>query len=216
MLSDERRAVAAHVSELARLTPGRTGNLSVRREDALAITPSGVPYDDIEPADVPVVSLDGTRLAGEWAPSSETPMHRHIYRRFDTGAIVHVHSPWATTLAVLREPLPPVHYMVALAGERVPVAAYATYGTEALAANAVEAMADADSDACLLANHGLVATGADADTAIETARTVESVARVYCQARAFGTPEELPPAEIERTARKLREYGPDENVPDDG
>lgn len=214
MLDEERHTVATQVASLQRLTPGRTGNLSVRRGDSVAITPSGARYDQIGPEDVPIVSLDGRHLAGELPPSSETPMHRHIYRRFDTGAIVHVHSPWATTLAVLREPLPPVHYMLALAGERVPVAAYATYGTEALAEHAVEAMADADSDACFLANHGLVTTAADADTAIEIARTVESVARVYCQARAFGTPEELPPAELERTARKLREYGPDEDAGD--
>ena len=209
MLGNERRTVAAQAPQLARLTPGRTGNLSVRQGDAVAITPSGVPYDDIEPEDVPVVGLDGTRMAGTWAPSSETPMHRHIYREFDAGAIVHVHSPWATTLAVLRQPLPPVHYMIALAGDRVPVTDYATYGTEALADNAVEAMEEADSDACLLANHGLVVKAADATAAIEVAETVESVARVYCQARAFGTPEELPSAEIDQTARKLGEYGPE-------
>jgi L-fuculose-phosphate aldolase len=210
MLGNERRTVATQASKLARLTPGRTGNLSVRRGDTVAITPSGVPYDDIEPEDVSVVALDGTRMAGKWAPSSETPMHRHIYRQFDAEAIVHVHSSWATTLAVLRQPLPPIHYMIALAGDRIPVADYATYGTEALAANAVEAMEEAESDACLLANHGLVAKAADAATAIEIAETVESIARVYCQARAFARPEELPSDEIERTARQLGEYGPDE------
>jgi L-fuculose-phosphate aldolase len=207
MLDAERRTVAARAGDLAALTPGRTGNLSVRRGDHLAITPSGVPYDEITADDVPVVSLDGEQVAGDREPSSETPMHRHIYDRFETGAIVHVHSPWATTLAVLGAPLPPVHYMIALAGERVPVAEYATYGTERLAANAVEAMAEAGSTACLLANHGLVATADDAEAAIETAGAVESVAQVYCQARAFGTPESLPTDEIRRVARKLDEYG---------
>lgn len=210
MLSDERRVVASQVSALERLTPGRTGNLSVRRGDRIAITPSGVPYDEIGPADVSVVSLDGERVSGKWAPSSETPLHRHIYRSFDAGAIVHVHSPWATTLAVLREAIPPIHYLIALVGNRVPVAEYATYGTETLAENAVEAMERADSTACLLASHGLVATAEDATAAIEMARTVESIARLYCQARAFGTPAEIPPDELERTARKLSEYGPDE------
>lgn len=208
MLDEERRTVAARVATLQQLTPGRTGNLSVRRGDSVAITPSGVPYDQIDPGDVPVVSLDGRHLAGEFAPSSETPMHRHIYRRFDAGAIVHVHSPWATTLAVLREPVPPVHYMIALAGDRVPVADYATYGTETLAQNAVEAMESAGSDACLLANHGLVATAERAASALEMAETVESIARVYCQARAFGSPELLSAAQLERTAEKLEAYGP--------
>lgn len=210
MLEPERRGVAERARRLAELTPGRTGNLSVRRDRRLAITPSGVPYDEIGPGDVPVVSLDGKRLAGSFAPSSETPMHRRIYERFEPGAIVHSHSPWSTTLAVLGESLPPVHYMIALAGETVPVAAYATYGTEALADNAVEAMEDAESRACLLENHGLVATGADADDAIETAVAVESVAQVYCRARAIGEPQELSSGDIEAAARKFEAYGPDE------
>lgn len=209
MLDAERRQIATRVSELAALTPGRTGNLSVRRGDRIAITPSGVPYSDISPDDVPVVSLDGTRRFGDYPPSSETPMHRHIYDRFETGAIVHAHSPWATTLAVLREPLPPVHYMIALAGETVPVADYATYGTEELAANAVAAMETADSDACLLANHGLVATAADAPDALETLVAVESVAQVYCQARALGDPASLSSEATDQAARKLASHGAD-------
>jgi L-fuculose-phosphate aldolase len=208
MLESERQTVAKQVSALQRLTPGRTGNLSVRQGDRIAITPSGVPYDEIDAGDVPVVSLDGEQLSAPFQPSSETPMHRHIYRQFDAGAIVHVHSPWATTLSVLRQPLPPVHYMIALAGERIPVAEYATYGTEALASNVVEAMESANSDACLLANHGLVVTGADAENAIELTEVIESIARVYCQASAFGTPEVLSAEEIEETAEKLDSYGP--------
>lgn len=211
MLDEQRRAIVAHLGQLAGLTPGRTGNLSVRQGEHFAVTPTGVPYDDIDPADVPVVSLDGDQVAGEFPPSSETPMHRGIYERFDAGAVAHVHSPWATTLSVLGESLPPVHYMIALAGETVPLADYATYGTEQLAANVVAAMEAADSGACLLANHGLVATGADAASAVETAVAVESVARVYCQAQAFGTPERLSSEEIERVAAKFESYGPDED-----
>lgn len=208
MLDLQRRTVAERARRLIDLTPGRTGNLSVRTGRKIAITPSGVPYDEIEPPDVPVVSIDGDRLWGRLRPSSETPMHRHIYDRFETGAIVHVHSPWATTLATTGEPLPPVHYMIALAGETVPVAPYATYGTEQLAQNAVEAMSAADSTACLLENHGLVATGDDADAALETAVAVESVARVYCQASAIGTPQQLSAEEIRTVEAKLAEYGP--------
>lgn len=210
MLEDERREVAAQVAALAGLTPGRTGNCSVRRGDRVAITPSGVPYDRIGPEDVSVVSLAGERLAGEHAPSSETPMHRAIYEELEAGAVVHTHSPWVTTLAVLGQPLPPVHYMLALAGGTVPVAEYATYGTPELGANAVEAMAAAGSRACILANHGLVATGVDLGAAVETAVAVESVARVYCQARALGEPEPLDGKEMDRVAGKLADYGPDD------
>jgi L-fuculose-phosphate aldolase len=209
MLDAERERVAALADRLAGLTPGRTGNLSVRRGDRFAITPSGVAYDSLAAADVPVVTVAGDRVAGELAPSSETPMHRGIHDRFETGAVVHTHSPWATTLAVLGQPVRPVHYRLALAGGEVPVAAYEPFGSDRLAERAVAAMADADTTACLLANHGLVATGPDADAAIETAVAVESVARLECQGRALGSPEPLSEAELQRAAARFEDYGQD-------
>jgi L-fuculose-phosphate aldolase len=207
MLGAERRAVATRAADLKALTPGRTGNLSVRRDDRFAVTPTGVAYDRIEAPDVPVVSLEGEQLSGDAAPSSETPMHTAIYREFDPGAIVHTHSPWASTLAILHEPIPPVHYMLALAGTTVPVADYATYGTEELAEYAVAAMDGADASACLLANHGLLATGEDADSALETAVNVEYTAQIYCQAKALGDPVELDPEEMAAVAEKFEGYG---------
>ena len=209
MLDAERRAVADELDRLAALTPGRTGNLSVRRGDRFAVTPSGVPYDEVGPGDVPVVTLEGEVVAGALEPSSETPMHRAIYDRLDVGAVAHTHSPWATTLAVLGKPVRPVHYMLALAGGEVPVADYATYGTEALAANAVDAMAGADSRACLLANHGLVATGPDAAGAVEAAEAVEAVAGLDCRARALGGGKVLPEEELDRVAQRFATYGQD-------
>lgn len=210
-LERERRAVVEMLPALAGLTPGRTGNLSVRRGERFAITPTGVPYDEITVADVPVLTLDGEQIAGEAAPSSETPMHRGIYEGIAVGAIAHTHSPFATTLAVLGEEIPPVHYMLALAGPRVPVAPYATYGTEKLAEYAVAAMHDAGSEATLLANHGLVAAGDDAAAAVETAEAVESVAQLYCQTRAFGAePTELSGEEMRAVAEKFEGYGQEE------
>jgi len=207
MLEPERRAVVEHLPDLASLTPGRTGNLSARDGDRFAVTPTGVPYADVTAADVPVVSVAGEQVAGETAPSSETPMHAGIYRAMDAGAIAHTHSPWATTLSVLGESVPPVHYMLALAGGEVPVAGYATYGTEELAANAVAALTEADASACLLSHHGVVATGATVADAVETALAVESVARLYCQARTVGEPEPLPEAEIEAVVEKFEDHG---------
>lgn len=207
MLGPERRAVATHAPTLADLTPGRTGNCSVRRGEYVAVTPTGVPYDEITVPDVPVVDLDGEQAAGEAKPSSETPMHTAVYAELRPGAIVHTHSPWCSTLAVLREPIPPVHYMLALAGTTVPVADYETYGTEALASAAVDALTAADANACLLANHGLLALGDDLDGALETAVNVEYTARIYCQARSIGEPVELSDEEMERVARKFEGYG---------
>lgn len=202
-----RRNVAQRADDLAALTPGRTGNCSVRFDDRIAITPSGVPYDEIDPDGVPVVDLDGGRLAGDAEPSSETPLHAAVYDATEAGAVVHVHSPWATTFAVLRRPVPPVHYMVSLAGGTVPVADYATYGTPELAATVVETLTDHDVRACLLANHGVVAIGDDLDDAFEVARAVESTAALAGRASAVGDPVALTGTQIEAAAEQFATYG---------
>ena len=208
-LEAERDAVVAHAPELARLTPGRTGNLSVRRGDRFAVTPTGVAYDAFGAADVPVVDLDGDQIAGEMEPSSEVPMHRHVYRGHadDPDAIVHTHSPWSTTMAVLREPLPPVHYMIVAVGKRVPVAEYAPYGTEELAANVVAALEEADATACFIENHGLVVVADDVETALENTHHVESLAELYLRARSAGEPTELPEAELDTANEQFETYG---------
>lgn len=207
MLARERVAVVDYAPSLKDLTPGRTGNLSVRRGDRFAATPTGVPYDGFDPADVPVVSLDGDVVAGDMAPTSEVPMHTGIYDRLDAGAIVHTHSTWATTLAVLGEELPPVHYMITAVGRRVPVADYAAYGTDDLAELVVAEMEAADSDACLLANHGLVVTGEDLASAVENTYVVENLCRVYLQASQYGTPEDLTADELATVEEKFQSYG---------
>ncbi|ELZ18396.1 class II aldolase/adducin family protein [Haloterrigena salina JCM 13891] len=211
ILEDERRAIVERAPDLAALTPGRTGNLSVRdgeAGDAFAITPTGVPYDGFDAADVPVVGIDGERRDGAMAPSSEVPMHTAIYRREDVGAIVHTHSPWSTTLAVAREPLPPIHYMIVAVGKRVPVAEYAPYGTDELAENIVRAMDEAETTATLIENHGLVVTAPDLETALENAHHVESLARLYLQTRAAGLePTRLSDAQLETVVEKFESYG---------
>lgn len=207
MSDDLRAAVAEGVSKIAAMTPGRTGNLSAREGDRIAITPTGLPYEDISPGDVPILDLDGDPVDGDLEPSSEVPMHLGIYRSMEVGAIAHVHSPWVTTLAVLHEPVPPVHYMLAVAGGEVPVAEYAPYGTEQLAANAVDAMSRAETTACVLANHGLVAAGADVEEALETAEAVESTARVYLQARSVGEPVPLDDEVMADVAKRFESYG---------
>ena len=202
-----REAVHAVLPEIADLTPGRTGNVSYRSEDRVAITPSGIPYSDIEVSDIPILSLAGEKLHGEPAPSSETPMHLGIYQALDVQALVHVHAPWATTMAVLGAEVPPVHYMLAAAGGTVPVAPYAPFGTEELADTAVSTMTEAGTTACILANHGLIAGGDDVADAMDTARAVESTARVYLQARAVGEPVELTESELSEAIEGFESYG---------
>ena len=140
-----------------------SGNLSIRLSpDAIAITPTSIEYDKIKPEDIVVCRLDGTVLAGARAPSSETPLHAAVYQhRDDIRAIVHTHSVHATTLAILGMPIPAVHYIIAsLNTTTVPVAPYATYGTPELALNVRDTFR-APGRAVLIANHGLVAGGAD-------------------------------------------------------
>ncbi|NKE36393.1 class II aldolase/adducin family protein [Natronococcus sp. JC468] len=211
ILESERRQVVEHAAELAELTPARTGNLSVREGtdgDAFAITPTGVPYDSFDVAETPVVGVDGEQREGEMAPSSEVPMHSAIYRREDVGAIVHTHSPWSTALAVAHQPLPPIHYMIVAVGKEVPVAEYAPYGSDQLAANIVEAMEEAGSTASFIENHGLVVTAPDLATALENTHHVESLARLYLETRSAGLePRRLSDEQLETVLEKFESYG---------
>jgi L-fuculose-phosphate aldolase len=167
-----------------------SGNLSIRLpDDQVLITPSSMEYDLIEPSDIVLVGLDGSVVSGERRPSSETPLHCLVYtERPDVGAIVHTHSPYATTLAVLGRPIPAVHYMIAIAGtNEIAVADYATFGTPELARNVRDAF-PAPARAALIANHGLVAGARSLKEAASVAEAVEFLAGLYYRALAVGTP----------------------------
>jgi L-fuculose-phosphate aldolase len=171
-----------------------SGNLSVKLADGdVYITPTSMEYELIQPGDIAVIGRDGvTRQSGVRGPSSETPLHRLIYEtRPDATAVVHTHSPYATTLAVLGLPIPAVHYMIAtLETTEIAVAEYATYGTSELARNVCDAF-KAPSRAVLIANHGLVAIGDTLDGAARAAEVVETLASLYYRALAIGTPKVL-------------------------
>ncbi len=190
------------------LTTGTGGNLSARLdEEHIAISPSGVPYEEIEPSDVPVVRTDGTVVAGDGDPSTELPMHLAVYEeRPDVGGVVHTHSPYATTFASLGEPIPASHYLISFTGTEVPVAEYRTHATEALGEAAVEAL-DEDFNATLLRNHGVLTADDSLEDAYTVAQMVEYCARIHYQARAIGDPEVLSDEEIHRLEEKLDAYG---------
>jgi L-fuculose-phosphate aldolase len=194
-LEDARRQLTALGRNLlARgLLSQTSGNLSIRVGTGhICITPSSMPYDQIEADDIAVTDLDGKRLQGPREPSSETPLHRTVYQsRPDASAIVHTHSPFATTLAILGMPIPAVHYMIAVTRTtQIPVAEYATYGTQALARNVRDAF-PAPARAVLLANHGLVTTGSSLAEAAFVAEAVETLAGLYYRALAVGEPRVL-------------------------
>jgi L-fuculose-phosphate aldolase len=192
------------------LVAGTEGNVSARTpEGNVLITPSGLDYAAMEPEDVVAVSLDGEALAGDFEPSVETPMHTGIYRsRPETLGVVHTHARFSTTLACLNWEIPPVHYMLASLSDegRVPVARYATYGTEELARNVSEALGSAHR-ACLLRNHGTICVGATVSEAYSRTELLEQMAEVYYRARAAGDPVVLSAGEMAEVAAKIHDYG---------
>jgi L-fuculose-phosphate aldolase len=188
------------------------GNISARASvDTIAITPSGIPYGDTTPDDIVVCRLsDGTVIEGTRKPSSELAMHRAVYAaRPETGAVVHTHSPYATTLAVLRKPIPAVHYVISRLGtSEVPVVDYATYGTEELAQNAFGGLTGS-TKALLLANHGTLTLGSSLAEAALNARVLEMLAATYWRALAVGSPIILADDEIGNVIERHKTYGQD-------
>lgn len=189
------------------LNQGTSGNISARHEDGLLITPSGLPYEALQPEDIVFLDMQG-RPEGRWKPSSEWRFHRDIlHARPEAGAVVHVHSSYATALAILGRSIPAIHYMIAAAGgSTIRCAPYATFGTEELSQHALEALEGRS--ACLLANHGMIAVGADLAKALWLAGEVETLARQYHACLQVGEPVILSDAEIARVVEKFRSYGP--------
>ncbi len=185
---------------------GSTGNVSLRDGRGMWITPTGMGADGLRAQDMVWLGWDGT-LRGAWQPSSEWHFHRAIYlERPMLQAIVHTHSVHAAALACLRRPLPAFHYMVAVAGgDDVPCVPYELFGTEAL--SQAVAGAFAQRDACLMANHGLVAAGDSLARAMKVAQEIESLCEVYLKALAVGEPALLTRPQMAAVIEKFRGYG---------
>lgn len=218
-----REAIVEHGRRFAPagLSAGTSGNLSVRWHDGsdagLLITPSGVDYTRMKAADLAFMRLDDGSWRGPLKPSSEWRFHRDLYAaRPEVQAVVHAHPTHATALAVQRRGLPAFHYMVAVAGGRdIRCAPYATYGTEELSRHALAALQDRR--ACLLANHGLIAVGADLAAAFALAIEVEQLAHQYLLALATGGPVLLPDDEMDRVLEAFKGYGANaQRGPQDG
>ena len=192
---------------------GTSGNVSARWKAGFLITPSGRRYDDTKPADIVFIDAAG-KPRGKWAPSSEWRFHHDIYRnRSEVQAVVHTHSSFATTLACLGKDVPAFHYMIAVAGgNSIRCAPYATFGTQKLSNNALKALAERK--ACLLANHGMIATGASLDKALSLAIEVEALCEQYWRALQIGKPNILSAREMSTVIRKFRSYGTPGRAPD--
>lgn len=210
LMQQEREQIVTYLQKLipSGLTKGTGGNISVFDTETgyMAISPSGLEYDQLTSKDIVVMDLQGNTIDGKHKPSSEWPMHAVFYeRRDDLQAIVHTHSPYAHTLASLRWDLPAVSYLVAFAGKNVRCSDYATFGTPELAETAFEGMKDRR--AVLLANHGLLAGAQDLPNAFAVAEEIEFCCEIYWRAKAVGEPVILDDAEMDLMAEKFKSYG---------
>lgn len=188
------------------LTRGTGGNISVRQDELVAITPSGVAYASMTAEDIVVVDLAGRVVEGALRPSSECGMHLACYRAERAfGAVVHTHSAFATTLACMQRELPPIHYLIGYAGGTVPCIPYYPFGSDALAEAAAAGMAGRN--AVLLGNHGLLAAGADLDYAFSVAEETEFVAELYYRTELLGGGRMLCDADMEEALRRFAVYG---------
>jgi L-fuculose-phosphate aldolase len=191
------------------LNQGTSGNISARFGERLLITPSSVPYDEmtVDMMASVVIEGDGAEWEGPLRPSSEWRFHLDLARaRPDLGAIVHTHAIYCTTLAITRRPIPAVHYMIAgFGGMDIRCADYATFGTEALSKAVLVAMEGRN--ACLMANHGMLAAGPNLARAMWLAVELETLARQYFNTLLIGGPVLLNEAEIADAARSFASYG---------
>lgn len=189
------------------LTTGSGGNISVyiKEKNQVAISPSGLDYYETKIEDVVIVDLEGNVVEGKQRPSSEIGMHLAFYKeRPGINAIVHTHSKFATAIACMGWELPAVHYLLAMAGHSVKCADYATYGTKELADNAVKAIGE--SNAVLLANHGLIAVGDNIESAFSTAEHLEVVSEIYYLTKTLGNPNILSKENMDEVMKKFGTY----------
>jgi L-fuculose-phosphate aldolase len=206
------REVIETALEMERLgiNQGTSGNISARWQDGLLITPSGVPYAELQTQDIvwlPLDVSDDAKVFEQSRPSTEWRFHRDILRsRPEINAVVHTHSNAATALAIHSREIPAHHYMVAVAGgNSIRCAPYATFGSQALSEHTLTALKDRT--ACLLAHHGVIAIGRDLARALWLANEVEVLAQQYLLACQLGTPPVLSDEAINEVIEKFKGYG---------
>ena len=208
---DARIAIVERCRELnaSGINQGTSGNISVRFEDQMLISPSATPYDAMTPETIASVPLDDEsgHYDGPLKPSTEWRFHHRLLReRPDAGAVVHAHPTFCTTLAIARKSIPACHYMVAaFGGNDVRCAGYATFGTAELSALAINAMQDRT--ACLLANHGMITIGETLAKAMWRAIELEALAKQYYLSLCIGGPVLLNDTDLAETHAGFSNYG---------
>ncbi len=208
LLEEQRLQVARTALALLRtgLVVNTSGNVSMRVDDCVVITPSGCDYEELTAADIVVLDLDGNPVEGDLLPSSETPLHLSVYASDDgIRSIVHTHSVYATAVSTLVSELPAVHYQIADLGGPVPVAPYATFGTDELAASVTAALRGRT--AALMQNHGGVTVADTVKQALARSVTLEWLSRVYLIALQSGSPSLIDDEELARVKKQQQKFG---------
>ncbi|MEQ1533620.1 MAG: class II aldolase [Sideroxydans sp.] len=187
------------------LNRGTAGNASVRYEEGMLITPSALPVAEMTTDSMVRMDLDGKVLQGG-KPSSEWRFHRDIFvARPEIGAVLHMHSTFATTIACLGMDVPAVHYHIAIAGgDSIRCTPYTIFGEQNLSDLALEALHDRK--ACLLGNHGMIALGKDLADALSVAHEVEYLSEIYWRTLQAGAPQILTAQQMHAVKEKFVEY----------
>jgi L-fuculose-phosphate aldolase len=202
----QRIASAAHRLAAEGLVHGTAGNISERVEDLIAVTPTGGEFASLTAEEVVVVDRDGEPMEGDLLPTSELALHLGVYRRYDAGAVVHTHAPYATAVScVLDRELPVIHYQMLALGGPVRIAPYATFGTEELAERTVDALEERA--AALMANHGAITYGPSLDAAVAQSTLLEWGCTLYWRAAAIGPPRALDARQQQEFVEAVTERG---------
>lgn len=183
-----------------KLMAGTSGNMSAYcpEEKLIVITPSSYDYSIMEEKDIVVIDFDGNVVEGCHKPSSEWKMHGEIYKHLPwVGAVVHTHSPYATCFAVNHQEIPVILIeMIPFLKGKLEVSRYAEQGSAEVGLNAVPILER--KNACLMANHGVVAVGATMEEAYINSVYVEDTAKIYHMALSAGQPVVIPGYEEEK------------------
>ena len=192
------------------LIVGTAGNVSIRVDDKVAISPSGVPYETMTAEDVVVFSMDGERVDGILEPSSELPLHLSVYRETAAKAITHNHAPASTALGLVVDEIPPSHYYSAMLGGIIRVAPYAEFGTDELARNVTDALKGRSG--ALMKNHGAITVGPTVKKAAGLLPILEYVCEIHLRAMATGAPIALlSPEQMADAKAAIADYGKQPN-----
>jgi L-fuculose-phosphate aldolase len=216
LLADEREAVAGASRHLAQtgLVIGTAGNVSARHGDLIAVTPTGSDLAKVTAEMITVIDLHGAVVDGDLAPTSEVPLHTGIYAATNALAVTHAHAMASTALSCCFDELPAIHYSCLGLGGSPRTAAYATFGSEELAQNVIEALNGRN--AAMMQNHGSVAYGSTMDQAVERLELLEWLAELYWRASSLGTPHLLTDEDFQHIVEAaMQRYGKTRKV-DDG